>query len=888
MILSAVNQLQDYGDKLHERLKEYQSVNKTQYNIPKLVGMFLEGLTRIQIEDLLHDDEYLTKQIQEANDALKARANAQGGTPEPDNAVVEVEEPAPEPGGSAPGAEGVDSSEPATAPDPSDEVDEDKKRGLLPEVPALGAGGAENGEPATAPATDAAGSDEIAPATNPASGMGTNNNWASRVTKGAAKEQPMPPPAPAPNAAGSDEIKPAKRTWAALAGKRSGQGQKQEGSGATTDEDRRYVRLFEAMEEIVKQLKQVPVQQKEHCGIVAQALMIRYCLSEWFKNKLHTFTKSKDGFITSCEIDIKTLMLSVEDVTERTLQEQAVCIFPKGTKPFYSMSTKENLLLHKHQALDMYNNFTQVVTKVFKQYFPDFGAENKYQLPIPFVFAGALESRRDANRDSDDLIDEMIKSWPKQKTNISLENFLTQVPWSVQAFAFKKHLELQNVNANGSCFFYAIAWMTTSVDKQQTNSDVEIKYTPEFEEYFMLLKREILQFMLDFLTVQWKSEHLSKVTQQEHSTSFLEIMVDNYDNDEPPEIFKDAAETGLQKSEYKTQYYQSIDNAKLRKVLAVYYHYIDSNYNRYGDMYHFAEVICSIFDIKEGMYVLDNIDPDPIHFTKCCEILPQNQTNMWDNAILNIRHRLEAHGARIGVPNMYLWFKRVYDRNSSHFYATRPVDRRVQDQRRAVMSNLSQQLQRASAPQQAATSSNASAYFGRENPQASAAPHQDAAHETRLARSAGAAGARKHAPSTSSTVAAEVAELRQIASARNAAKAATAASKQAPSTSSTIAAEVAELRQIASARNAANAAKAASKQAPSASSTVAAEVAQLRQIASARNAANAAKAASKQAPSASSTVAEEVKQTHLQKRIQELRQEAAESVENDALNNNIA
>lgn len=265
-------------------------------------------------------------------------------------------------------------------------------------------GGADSGEPTAAVPPKNADANDITPA---------KSTWAALAATPPAETRRLPA-APAPNAAGTNKV--ARDAVPAAGGK-------QEASGAMTDEDSRYDRLFKAIQEIVEQLKKVPLHKKAHCGIIAQALMIRHCLSEWFKNELHTFTKSKHGFITSCEIDIKTLMLSVEDVTECTLQEQAVCIFPKGTKPFYSISTNGNLLLHNHRALDMYNNFTQVVTKVFKQYFPDFGAENKYHLPIPFVFAGALESRRDANRDSDDLIDEMIKSWPKQKTNISLKNF---------------------------------------------------------------------------------------------------------------------------------------------------------------------------------------------------------------------------------------------------------------------------------------------------------------------------------------------------------------------------------------------------------------------------------------------------------------------------------
>ena len=126
------------------------------------------------------------------------------------------------------------------------------------------------------------------------------------------------------------------------------------------------------MHQIVEQLKKVPFNEKAHCGIVAQALMIRYCLSEWFGNDLHTFKKTTNEAIMKHVIQIEALMLSEDEIRQRTIHNQAVCIFPTGDNQFYSIDRNPDRLVHKRQAGGMYNSFTKAVLHVFHKYCPDF------------------------------------------------------------------------------------------------------------------------------------------------------------------------------------------------------------------------------------------------------------------------------------------------------------------------------------------------------------------------------------------------------------------------------------------------------------------------------------------------------------------------------------
>jgi len=472
-------------------------------------------------------------------------------------------------------------------------------------------------------------------------------------------------------------------------------------------------------------------------------------------------------------------MLSEDEIRQSTIHNQAVCIFPTGDNQSYSILTNENRLEHKRQAAGIYNSFTEAVLRVFHQFLPYFGVENAYRLPFPFVFAGALKSRCNTQPEFQNLITTMLRRWPTQETNIELDSFLMPVSWSVEAFAFENQLELQNVQADGNCFFYTIGWMSMPVDQQNENSNVRNAYTKHFKDYCMTLKRVMLDFMLKFLTDTWEPEKFSILT-GEKSTSFLEILVQNYEDHWPDERFMTRARVELLDSKYTTLYDTQIGIDKLQKVYAVYYNFIDPKYNRYGDLHTFGDLLCSILNIKEGIRLINNEASCLRHSSKCGRLFNQSTQQTWDSELAKIQNYLVSkYKTVLGIHNMYLLLKQGRTENGNHYMAMRPVNPHVQENRISDMFNWSKQLQLASTPQQPAAHGDASAYFARENPPASVEPHQESTNKTLPVHSAG-----------SSAAVAEVAELRQLASARNAAKHAAAA-------------EVAELRQRASARNAA-------------------------------------------------------------------------------------
>jgi hypothetical protein len=839
LVLFAVGKLNDYGDEIFKRLKAYENLKRVKLNKEKLTGMFLAELSVEQMDIMIRDDEYLTLQIAEAISALEEHAQKQAQKNQGDlSQRKKIRLPAqnvknfskgeseghqasaPEPAAaSVPG--GANQGRPASleVPTPYSADEHPVSEPAAASVP----GGADQDRPASLEVPDAGAS--VAASVAQVPGMAKNDSWASRVEQGAPKKQGVPAAAPQ-KPAGKNKIAPAAVTpqsgglpisWAkltALASPSPAAGVKQQGSTATTDQDRRYDRLFQAMREIVEQLHKVPEEQKAHCGIVARALMIRYCLSEWFGNELHTFYK-RNKVIMPHIIQIERLMLTVEEIRERTIQKQRVCIFPSGTDRFYSIDHGNDILVHARKASNMYDSFTTAVLNVFREYYPDFGVHNAYNLPMPFAFAGALESRQNNGNESENLIDTMLMSWPKKETNIELKRFLMPVSWKVQAFAFHNKLELQDVKADGECFFYAIAWMSISADVQQRNSNVRFNYTEDFLNYYKSLKQEMLDFMFEFLTDEWETENFSFVDAKTSNT-FLEILEHNYDEYEPDEDFLKLAKVELSKLEYKTPYYTQIGKRKLEKVYAVYYNFMDSEHTRYGDLNTFGNLLCSILEIKEGIHLFNNNVSHLISSVKCGKLFKESRQVEWDNALEKIRTKLRNnYRAVLEIDKMYLLLKKGETENGNHYMVMRPVNPSVENRRRSVILDLSKEMQEASTPQHPAASHNASAYFRQEIPHLSEAPHQDAAQKTRLAHSAGASGGRDHAPPSSSAaackqpdVAAEVAQLRQLASARNAAaqaasehvrqqRGSAAACKQPD-----VAAEVAQLRLLASARNA--------------------------------------------------------------------------------------
>ena len=839
LVFSAVEKLTDYSRKILERLKAYEeSKNEesgnVQLNKEKLTGMFLDGLSVEEMDTMLRENDYLTTKIAEANVALEKNAQMQAQRNQGD--LPQSEQPAAAP---AAGGAVVNDKKRAPSPEVPTPDDTDQTQPASPEVPDAGPG--------------AAGGDAQE------SGVGTTESWPSRLQQGAPQAQGVPTAVGKPKAQAR-----------ALPGASRRQEQSsvmtvnkylQTPENHRTDEDERYHRLFEAMQQMFKELNKIPNHDQALCDMVAQALMIRHCLSEWFPSSFSLHMKSGNTISGDITIEIVTLMLSPEEIVQHTKQKSKICIFPSGADAVYSIEKTFSKILQRNQefvkydgeASDIYKNFTKAATKVFHDYFPDFCAQNRYSVPIPFVFGGALESRRKNRLGSDDSIDTMLRSWPEQRTNISIDRFKTPVSWSVQAFAFDNKLELQDVKPDGECFFYAIAWMSMPMHEQQKNSNVKDKYTDDFLKYCMSLKQAMLDFMLKFLSDTWEPANFSAITGA-NSVSFLEILLRNYDESEPDPYFMKLAKNELSDRKYQTLINQ-IGRKKLERVYAVKFNFMNSEYTRYGDLNTFGDLLCSILDIEKGIHLI-NTQTSNLHYSsKCGKLLDTSKQQTWNDEIANIQqHLFDDHGAVLGIDKMYLLLKKGLKENGNHYIAMRPVNPRVQDQRRFAMLDLCQQLQPASVPQQEGAGNNASACFGQPNPQENDTRHQGAAHETRLVHSAGAAGARDYAPPTSSAavckqpdVAAEVAQLRQLAQ---------AASKHAAPSRSTVAAEVAQLRQLASARNAA--AQTASKHAAPSSSTVAAEVAQLRQLAAARNA--AAQAARKHAAPSSSTVAAEVAQ----------------------------
>ena len=332
---------------------------------------------------------------------------------------------------------------------------------------------------------------------------------------------------------------------------------------------------------------------------------------------------------------------------------------------------------------------------------------------MPFVFAGALKSRCKTQHDFQNLITTMLRCWPTQKTNIELDSFLMPVSWSVEAFAFEKQLELQNVKADGNCFFYTIGWMSMPVDQQNENSNVRNAYTKHFTDYCMTLKKVMLDFMLEFLNDTWEPENFSTQTGAK-STSFLQILVQNYEEKEPDKRFITRAQTELSGSKYTTPYYTKIAMDKLQKVYAVYYNFMDPKYARYGDLNTFGDLLCSILNIKEGIHLINNQALYRHYSSKCGKLFNESTQKKWDSQLANIQKDLVSNYKTVlGIDNTYLLLKEGPTENGNHYMAMRPVNPRVQENRKSVMLNWSEQLQLASTPQQQSTSNNASAYFGR-------------------------------------------------------------------------------------------------------------------------------------------------------------------------------